>query len=253
MATQLDKLKALAEEYDKKRRDIEKTVYYDDFLNSFKELMKFVDRAKADLQEQAKQQGGDLDKKYAQMVSKMDSLSQELQTRHQTALKELQSDQRTFQRFVTEKINELSDDMPDAYDDEALKTQLESLQRSFSELVIPEAFDATELSTQVKKNTKDIEDLNKRPTGTGGGVSNMRIAQAFKNILLTEAPVGDIDGVNTDYTVSQPIFAVLAMSLNGEFIAEIPNFTVSGRTITFSSALPAAYSGKDFEVKYIAA
>lgn len=87
--------------------------------------------------------------------------------------------------------------------------------------------------------------------GTGGGVTNMRIQQAFKYILKTEAPVGAINGSNTAYTVSQPIFAVLSFSLNGETIAQLPNYTIKNKTITFSSALPAAYSGKDFEIKYI--
>jgi len=86
---------------------------------------------------------------------------------------------------------------------------------------------------------------------SGGGVTNLRIQQAFKYILKTEEPTGDIDGVNTVYTVSQPIFAVLAFSLNGEVVAQLPNYTISGNKITFSSALPAVYSGKDFECKYI--
>lgn len=86
---------------------------------------------------------------------------------------------------------------------------------------------------------------------TGGGVTNARIQQAFKYILKTEAPSGDINGVNTDYTVTQPIFAVLSFSINGESIAQLPNYTLSGKTISFSEALPAVYSGSDFEVKYL--
>lgn len=85
----------------------------------------------------------------------------------------------------------------------------------------------------------------------GGGTSAMGVAQAFKNILHTEEPVGDIDGVNTTYTVSHTIFAVLAFSLSGEVIPQIPNYTIAGKTITFSPALPAAYAGRDFEIKYI--
>lgn len=99
----------------------------------------------------------------------------------------------------------------------------------------------------------DYDDIKKAVSEqkSEGGVSNMRIIQAFKYILKTENPTGDIDGVNTAYTVSQPIFAVLSFSLNGEIIAQLPNYTVSNRTITFSTALPAAYSGRDFEIKYI--
>lgn len=94
------------------------------------------------------------------------------------------------------------------------------------------------------------KDIMAKPSG-GGGVTNARISQAFKYILKTEQPSGDIDGANTDYTLTNPIRAIVSMSLNGEFIAQIPNYTISGNTISFSTALPAVYSGKDWEVTYI--
>lgn len=102
---------------------------------------------------------------------------------------------------------------------------------------------------------KGLEDVVKKyaPVSTvrGGGTSAIGVAQAFKYIAHTEAPVGNVDGVNTTYTVKNTIFWIAGFSLNGEQIAELPNFTYTGRTITFTTALPAAYSGKDFEVKYI--
>lgn len=108
----------------------------------------------------------------------------------------------------------------------------------------------------IKGLEEEFEKLDKRisaiPRGTiGGGATDLRIRQAFKNIAHTEAPTGDIDGANTTYTVNNEIFFIFGFTLNGEQIAELPNFTYTGRTITFSSALPAAYSGKDFECKYI--
>lgn len=84
-----------------------------------------------------------------------------------------------------------------------------------------------------------------------GGVTNMRIIQAFKYILKTEAVQGTINGTNTTFTVSQTIFAILSLSINGEVIAQLPNYTIRGRTIEFSSAIPADYAGKDFECKYV--
>lgn len=100
---------------------------------------------------------------------------------------------------------------------------------------------------------EELDELKKIKTSvvSGGGVSNLRIAQSFKYIAHTEQPSGDIDGANTTYTVANDIWWVAGFTLNGEQIAELPNFTYSGKTITFSSAIPAAYSGKDFEIKYI--
>jgi len=79
----------------------------------------------------------------------------------------------------------------------------------------------------------------------------MGVAQAFKYIAHTEEPTGLIDGVNLTYTVLVDIWWIAGFTLNGENIAELPNYTFINKTITFSTALPAAYSGKDFEVKYI--
>ena len=55
MATQQDKLKELAEETQKKKSEIERTVYYDDFVRAFKELMDFVSRKADELTEVANQ------------------------------------------------------------------------------------------------------------------------------------------------------------------------------------------------------
>lgn len=103
---------------------------------------------------------------------------------------------------------------------------------------------------------KGVEDLEKKiisqvPRG-GGGVSAIAVAAAFKYIFKTEEPVGAIDGVNLTYTVSSPIWVIIGFYINGEQIAQLPNYTFANRTITFSTALPAALSGTDFEVKYIA-
>jgi DNA repair exonuclease SbcCD ATPase subunit len=104
-----------------------------------------------------------------------------------------------------------------------------------------------ELKAEIKRLE---EELKKRPIG-GGGTSAMGVANAAKYFVKTEAPSGTIDGANKEFTVLKPIFAVLSFSLNGEFIAQLPNYTISNKTITFSEALPADYSGKDFEITYI--
>lgn len=249
MATQEEKLKQLAEETKRKQQEIEKTVYMDDFLKSFKEVIAYVERAKQELTTLSGQHKAELQAKLASALSSMETMKKSVETQISNSITELKSDQRTFQRMFNEQLNRLSEEMPDEYDDEELATRLNELQTAFNELKIPDQFDATELESQVDKNTKDIEELRKQPRG--GGVTNARIEQAFKYILKTEQPSGDIDGVNTDYTVTQPIFAVLQMSINGEIIAELPNYTISGKTISFSTAIPAVYSGKDFEIKYI--
>ena len=98
---------------------------------------------------------------------------------------------------------------------------------------------------------EELDKLGKIRSRGGGGVSAIGVRQAFKMIAHTETPAGDIDGDNVTYTVKKNIFWIAGFMLNGEQIGEAPNFTYAGRTITFSTALPAAYSGRDFEIKYI--
>lgn len=104
------------------------------------------------------------------------------------------------------------------------------------------------LENELKVLREEVRTVQAR---RGGGTSAIGVAQTFKWIAHTEAPVGAIDGNNTTYTVKNTIWWVAGFTLNGEQIAELPNFTYAGRTITFATALPAAYSGKDFEIKYI--
>lgn len=178
-------------------------------------------------------------------------MEQKYEKRLKAVYEEMKSDARTTSRMHEIAISDTRDMIPERYDDMELRRAIDGINQSLKKL--PAEFDPTKLVTSIDQLAREVDDLKKRPLAPGGGVTNARIAQAFKYILKTEEPTGDIDGVNTAYTVAQPIFAVVAFSLNGESIAELPNYTIAGRTITFSSALPAAYSGKDFEVKYIAA
>lgn len=107
-----------------------------------------------------------------------------------------------------------------------------------------------------KKELKELEErvmeeIRRHKFVKGGGTSAMGIANAAKYFVKTEAPVGAINGSNKAYTVNHVIFAVLSFSLNGEVVAQLPNYSISNKTITFSSALSADYSGKDFEIVYI--
>lgn len=125
-----------------------------------------------------------------------------------------------------------------------------------SEQII-EKINSDESEKKIKREkVEGLDDELKRieakiPSGRGGGTSALGVAQAFKYIAHTEQPTGNIDGINLTYTLKNTIWWIAGFTLNGEQVAQLPNFTVSGRTITFSTAIPLAYSGKDFECKYI--
>ena len=115
--------------------------------------------------------------------------------------------------------------MIENYDDTEMRGHIGKMSEMMEEMgkKTPTEYDPTEIMEDIEELEKKYEELEKKLVRIGtsnGGVSNMRIQQAFKYILKTEAPVGDINGVNTTYRVSQDIFAVLAFSLNGETIAQ---------------------------------
>ena len=121
-----------------------------------------------------------------------------------------------------------------------------------AEEVVATINDSEELIDRARINglEEELTAIRNLPRG-GGGVGALGVMHAFKYIFHTEEPVGDIDGANTTYTVKNAIWAIIGFTLNGESIAELPNYTFVNHTITFGTALPAAYSGKDFECKYI--
>lgn len=165
------------------------------------------------------------------------------------------SESRTLKRYVDQQLEALRADFPEPYEDSALRQEFETRLKDIEAKIptLPEQQDVKGMIEALRKEFDEKLDTLRQAAArsVSGAVTNLRVQQAFKYILKTEEPVGDIDGVNTVYTVSQPIFAVLAFSLNSAVVAQLPNYTISGNKITFASALPSDYSGSDFEIKYI--
>ncbi|MCR4331033.1 MAG: hypothetical protein NUV49_04120, partial [Patescibacteria group bacterium] len=107
---------------------------------------------------------------------------------------------------------------------------------------------ATMFADELKKLREEIE---RRPFGrVGGGVSDSAVKFSLGRLIQKETPSGDIDGVNKAYTVSQTIHSVISLVINGEPITD-DEYTVSGHTITMTTALPAALSGLSFRILYV--
>lgn len=222
-------------------------------INTFITLLK-------QLQTTVEQKIGDTGNSLTRESSRLTGSIQEVETRLKGLVdKSVENTTKDFESKLTELsalVGYVADKI-EYYDDTEMKNHMQSMDSFMKDMLkkIPKEFDPSEITKDIEELEQKYEALDKKletiGRNTSGGVSNLRIQQAFKYILKTEEPVGDIDGVNLSYTVSQPIFAVLAFSLNGEVIPQIPNYTISGKTITFSSALPSVYSGKDFEIKYV--
>ena len=120
MSTQQEKLRQLAEITAKNKAEIERTVYYDDFVKAFQSLMEFVDKAKNSLEETANNRSRQIDAELDKALKEINTKAETLSNLHQKAANDLKSDQRTFQRYIDEKLREVNDNLPDDYDDQEL-------------------------------------------------------------------------------------------------------------------------------------
>lgn len=72
--------------------------------------------------------------------------------------------------------------------------------------------------------------------------------------MYTQTPIGVIDGVNKTYTVTNSINGIFSFGLNGQFLHPFNgtngDYTYTGSTITFNTALDASYAGLPFTLNY---
>ena len=103
---------------------------------------------------------------------------------------------------------------------------------------------------ELEKKLEDKIDALPRGRLGGGGITDVGVQSSLGRIVKTETPSGAINNVNTTYTVSQPIYAVLSFSINGQVISD-REYTISNRTITMARALDNSLAGTNFRITYV--
>lgn len=227
---------------------------FSDVKKLFDGLMSLMRNTKTEIEQKVAQNKAEMDKEMIEMHGHCKDNHKDVSTKVAKLESDLRSELRTTTRMFEQNVKDLRDELPNEYEDSELRQELARIEN-----LIPQLYDDSEIKEEieeleddVEKLEKEIEELKKRPTGKGGGgTSAMGVAHAFKYIAHTEIPVGAVNGVNTTYYVKNNIWWIAGFTINGEQVAELPNFTYSGKTITFTSPIPAAYSGKDIECKYI--
>jgi hypothetical protein len=257
-----------------------KIIEFQDFLEEFEEKFNtFTTEKGSDLDTFKEIKSGELSSLTEALETKITEIHEEVEKgmsegkkmgeEQAEALKKVSESVSQFKESLSKRLEEvkgLIPEMPDSFDPTDILNRVNEI-----ELKIPKIPDEI-TSYQVRDKLESIEDEKEKlkieaiselrkeldelrkmagASKGGGGTSALGVRQAFKYIFHTEALQGTIDGVNTDFTVSMPIWSVIAVTLNGEYVAQLPNFTVVGNKIVFSSAIPSAYSGKDFECKFI--
>lgn len=258
LETNLDKLQRLLAFME------EGAITKEDFLKAFETVAKTVGEEKKKLADLAERLTEAVTNAERSLNEKTDAYASSVKQELVTALTEDLSKSSTSLAQLVARVEEKLASVRDGIDADEERVINEVLSRiKLPEYRAPIMDGPEEIATKldlldeenqlaaIKALKAEIEELKKRPAGRAGGTSAIGVAQTFKYIAHTEQPTGDIDGANLTYRVKNNIFWIACFTLNGEQIAELPNFTYAGKTITFASAIPAAYSGKDFECKYI--
>ena len=242
--------KRVIEKAQKDLSEIRRTVYRDDFEKLTQEIVKAVKsidaRIAQDLENLKSLTSKEREELKATFKQTTDNLKKDLEVK----FNKLSEEHRQGMNYIYDKVNSLEDGQ-DADPEEVKNMVLAEIQ--FPEQKTPqEIYDAIlSLNDTYEEVKTKIEELEKRPVGgRGGGHTDAGVKYSLGRIIKTETPTGSIDGANTDFTTTQPIQAILSYMLNGEVIGS-GNYTVNGNTITWGTAPPAAYSGKDHEIIYV--
>jgi gas vesicle protein len=243
--------KRIIERAQKELSEIQRTVYRDDFEKLSRELVRYIKDIDSRISKDLDEVKGITAKERESLKQSFKETVNTLKEDFKEKFTQLTKEQQAGMNAVTDRFNRIENRIKS----EITNDLADMIPETPEMPEIPEAVDIKPLEEKLEAFMKEIreelQNVKARKAGTiGGGVTDMRIRQAMKNIMHTEAPSGDIDGANTTYTVNHTIFAIVDFSLNGESIPELPNYSYTGRTITFDTALPAAYSGKDFEIRY---
>lgn len=78
-----------------------------------------------------------------------------------------------------------------------------------------------------------------------------RVSNTGANYAGNETPSGTIDGANLTYTLAHaPVASSMRLYSNGLFLSEGTDYTITGTTITFTTALDSSLAGLPFKSYY---
>lgn len=190
--------------------------------NNYNKIIDNLDNKKnsdiSDIKITARKEIGEMIKKYKQELA---NINQKIDTKL---------------RLVRDGI-----DGKDADEKAIIKSVLEQIK-------IPEELEIDNIEG-LRKELNDIKQM--RRLGGGGGISDIGVQMSLSRIIQTETPSGTINGTNKEFTTVAEIGSVLSFAINGMAITD-DEYTISGNTITFTTAIPADLSGKSFRIAYIA-
>lgn len=227
----------------------------EDFTNAFKKVVDFVKKIEARNLQEISALKSAIEQAKGTLKSTTDSKLSETQQLMKQDFDKLFEEHSNSLNFIRDKVSDfesgrLTKDLDLV--DEAVARAL----ASSPEIEMPEKpqelYDSVEvLQGEIKQLKDELEILRKsKKLGGGGGTSSMGVKYALGKSVVKETPTGTVNGTNKAYTLSRVPNSILSLAINGQVIND-DEYTLAGKTITMTSAIPADLSGTSFRVTYL--
>jgi len=245
-----ERLRQFIEDFKKEVRDAEREVTHEEFIDAFKQVVAFVKQIKQENMQEVASMKEISAKEAKKLEEKANKTEQSLKSEINKAFSQAFSEQQGALNFIRDKVSTYEKNR--AKDEDRIIQELLGLIPELPTMPPDLSAEVNDIKEILERLEKKIEEVDKKPvrTGGGGGTSAIGVASAMKNIVKNETPSGLINGSNTTYTVTKPINAILSFGINGQVIHP-SEYSYSGKTITFTTAIPAGLSGTTFEIVYV--
>lgn len=252
MATKQQKIELLLKQLEAEQE----TVYREDFVAAFEDVVKFVGSVQKELNDRNEKINKDLVNMFGKLSSETKDTTrvstEKLKKEIKAVMDQHERKMQGMMNMIYDKISVLRDGK-DA-DEEAMMGKLMAAIPEIPEFKIPQEIpqaleDIKKEHEQLRKELEEVRTARRFAGGTGA-VTDGHVKFSIGRLVKKETPSGAINGVNTSYTVSQQIHAVLSFAINGQAITD-DEYTVAGNTITMDSAIDASLSGTSFRVTYV--
>lgn len=218
-----------------------------DFVAAFEAALKQIQALERRLLEKYHRSLAELRLMEAQLRNSNEAELETIKQRAKSSLEVALKEQENSLNFIRDKVRKLENgrDGKDGH----TPTDAELLTLIYP--LIPKPIEPK----SAKLKITDIEGLDqfisdRIPKRYGGGHTDMGVTYTIGRIVKKETPSGVINGTNTQYTLTQPIHAVISLVINGQMITD-DEFTVAGNKIILTTALPAGLSGTSFRCVYV--
>ncbi len=163
----------------------------------------------------------------ASMMAKMDIAGQmsAMKSEHSAMMQKMETAMPDTEKMMAEMLAKMPEKTP-----EQIRDSLESIQEEEEKLAI----------SAIAHLEEKLKDLEKKAGMSRGSVGGFNYGALQLHLVDDETPVGDIDSVNTVFTINNPPSPVssLKVFLNGQRMRVTTDYTFSGVTITFLTAPP---------------